>query len=87
MGLQLVPLAEALPTVLMVTLEASHNTATANYMSIKTKQRRKPWTKYPILPLLLVMNAGHVVLQAAVGDEGLRTPVDQAPEDQKDPQH
>lgn len=31
------------------------------------------------------MNAGHVALQAAVGDEGLRTPVDQAPEDQKGP--
>lgn len=37
--------------------------------------------KYQILLLPLVMNAAHVVLQAAVGDEGLRTAVNGAPED------
>lgn len=29
------------------------------------------------------MNAGHVALQTAVGDKGLGTAVDQAPEEQK----
>lgn len=83
MGFQLVPLREVLSTASMFTLEdktENHKLHTKKNKQIIKEDRIK--LLYPILLLLLIMNAGHVVLHAGVRDKGLRAPINQTPEDQ-----
>lgn len=89
MGFQLVPPGEVLSTAPMVTLEdkKTDRKPTENH---KLHTKKTPHTLkedqskllYLILLLLLIVNAGHVVLHAGVRDKGLRAPINQTPEDQ-----
>lgn len=88
MGFQLVPLGEVLSTASMFTLE-DKRTDRKPQTTYQKKQKTKKTIKedrtkllYLILLLLLIVNAGHVVLHAGVRDKGLRAPINQTPEDQ-----